>query len=215
MYNIGRTIGAEKILSVAKRFEYGVPTKIDMPGELSGFVPDRNWKIRNFKFDWTLADTFNIAIGQGALLSTPIQQAKIAASFANGKYIVRPRIAKIAEESKSEIIIKNEHLNIIHEGMYKVVNERGGSSFKNTSSIVEFAGKTGTSQVIAKKNAQDDLSSASVRWDRRNHALFAGFTPFKNPKYAISIIVDHGGGGGRVASPIAKAIAEYIHLNGL
>jgi penicillin-binding protein 2 len=215
MYNIARTIGAEKILSVAKRFEYGMPTKIDLPGELNGFVPDRNWKIRNFKFDWTLADTFNIAIGQGALLSTPVQQAKIAASFANGKYIIRPRIAKIVEEAKYNILINPEHLEIIHQGMYKVVNERGGSSFKNSSSLVEFAGKTGTSQVIAKKNALDDLSSASVKWDRRNHALFAGFTPFKNPKYAISIIIDHGGGGGRAASPIAKAIAEYIHLNDL
>ena len=210
MYNIGKLIGAEKILSVARRFGYGVPTGMDLPSEAEGFVPDRKWKIKNFKFDWSLGDSFNIAIGQGAMLSTPIQQAKVVAAFANGGKLVKPRISMSCEEEIIDLEIDKNHLDIIKEGMFKVINEDGGTARASMPYNVIMAGKTGTSQVQAKRNANDDLSKSSVKWKKRNHALFAGFAPYVNPKYAISVIVDHGGGGARAAAPIAKKICEFL-----
>ncbi len=210
MYNIGKLIGAEKILSVAKRFQYGKATSIDLPDEARGFVPDRQWKIRNFKFDWSVGDSFNISIGQGALLSTPIQQARVIAAFANGGKLLKPRITDRVESEIIDLNLNPKHLEVIKEGMFKVINEDGGSARGSKALNVILAGKTGTSQVQAKKNAKDDLSRSSIKWERRNHALFAGFAPFDDPKYAISIIVDHGGAGARVAAPIAKKICEFL-----
>lgn len=210
MYNIGKLIGAEKILSVAKKFEYGKATNIDLPDEVRGFVPDRKWKLKNFKFDWSLGDSFNIAIGQGALLSTPIQQARVIAAFANGGKLLKPRISNRCEAEIIDLNINPKHLEIIRDGMFKVINEDGGSARGSKALNVILAGKTGTSQVQAKKNVNDDLSRTSIKWERRNHALFAGFAPFDDPKYAISIIVDHGGGGARAAAPIAKKICEFL-----
>ncbi|MDX1924462.1 MAG: penicillin-binding protein 2 [Rickettsiaceae bacterium] len=210
MFNLSRLIGAESILNVAKRFGYGSPTNIDFPSEMTGFVPDRAWKLRRFKFDWSLGDSFNISIGQGALLATPIQLAVMTAGIASGKFLVKPRLAANAEVKTNLIDVKQEHLDFIRDAMYKAVHEEGGSCFASRSLIHPFAGKTGTAQVIAKKNANDDLSRANIDWQKRNHALFSGFTPIFEPKYAISIIIDHGGGGGRVAGPIAREISEFL-----
>jgi len=210
MFNLGKLIGGDRILAVARRFGYGSLTGVDLPGEQKGFVPDREWKLKNFKFDWSLGDTFNIAIGQGALLSTPIQQVRMVAAFANGGKLLRPRFAQSCEQESIEISIKTEHLAIIREGMFRAVNIEGGTAFRSKANNTILAGKTGTSQVQAKKNAHDDLSRDSVRWQSRNHALFVGFVPFDNPIYAVSVIVDHGGGGAKSAAPIAKEICDHL-----
>ncbi len=211
MFNISKIIKVDKILEVARRFGFGEKTGIDLPHELPGFIPDTAWRIKNFKFDWNLGDSFNIAIGQGPILVTPIQLGVMASSFASGKTIVRPRIARDAAIVRSNLDISSHHMDFIKDAMRKTVNEPGGSAFYNRSSILNFAGKTGTSQVICKKNAQDDLSRSSIAWERRNHALFSGFFPAQEPKYAVSIIIDHGGAGARVASPIARKIVEFCH----
>jgi penicillin-binding protein 2 len=215
MFNIARLIGADRILELAKKFGFGTQTNIDLPSELKGFVPDRNWKLKNFKFDWSLGDSFNISIGQGALLATPIQQLKMIAAFASNGKLFTPRLSKNLSQEFEQLNIKTEYFSLIKDAMFKVVNESGGTGSKAYSSIVSVSGKTGTSQVIAKRNANDDLSRASVKRERRNHALFAGFFPYEEPQYAVNIIVDHGGGGGAAAGPIAKNIAEYIYKNKL
>jgi penicillin-binding protein 2 len=213
MFNIARLIGADRILELAKKFGFGTQTNIDLPSELKGFVPDRNWKLKNFKFDWSLGDSFNISIGQGALLATPIQQLKMIAAFASNGKLFTPRISKKLPQEFQQLNIKSEFISLIKDAMFKVVNETGGTGSRAYSSIISVSGKTGTSQVIAKRNANDDLSRASVKREKRNHALFAGFFPSENPRYAVNIIVDHGGGGGSAAGPIAKNIAEYIYKN--
>lgn len=213
MFNIAKLIGAERIVELARKFGLGSLTNIDIPSEYKGFVPDRKWKLKNFKLDWSLGDSFNISIGQGALLSTPIQQLQLISAFATNGKLFKPNICKMPKSEFIKIDIQKDHLDLIKLAMFKVVNEAGGTARRAKSDLVTIAGKTGTSQVIAKKSKKDDLSLSTVKWERRNHALFAGFFPYEEPRYAINIIVDHGGSGGGVASPIAKEIAEFMYKN--
>lgn len=211
MYNVAKKIGPDKIIELAKRFGFGSRTGIDLPGELSGFVPSQSWKKEKYADDWRLGDTFNLAIGQGFLLSTPMQIARMMAAIAsNGKLFV-PKIA-IKDPQYTQIHVNPDHLIIIKKALYATINSAGGTGYSsriNEKSIL-MAGKTGTSQVQAKKNANDDLSRSNINWNSRNHAIFSGYFPFDEPKYVISIYYDHGGGGGLAAAPIAKKIAQDL-----
>ena len=158
------------------------------------------------------------------MLATPIQLANIIAKIAScGSYNANPKIVSdnlIENGTNPSTInslshIKYEQFEFIKNAMDHTVNEAGGSAFHHRSNIVRYAGKTGTSQVIAKKNVNDDLSRDTIAWSKRNHALFSGFFPAGAPKYAMSIIVDHGGGGARAACPIAKQIVEFCALNNI
>ncbi|MDX1917048.1 MAG: penicillin-binding protein 2 [Rickettsiaceae bacterium] len=225
MFNISKIIKIDAILDMARKFGLGSPVGIDLPFEAKGFVPDRAWKLQKFKYDWSTGDGFNLSIGQGALLATPLQLVNLVAKIAsNGLYNKAPKIAYKDLGSDTNLganlpvilqDIKQEYFEFIKLAMDQTVNQESGSGFHHRSNIVRYAGKTGTSQVVAKKNAHDDLSSEKISWTRRNHALFSGFFPIHDPKYSMSIIVDHGGGGSRAACPIAKAIVEFCANNHL
>lgn len=210
MYEIGRLIGAEKLLLVSKKLGFGEKTGIDLPGEVSGFLPSKEWKFKHFKFGWSIGDSLNIAIGQGALLSTPMQQARMAAFFANEGLLLSPKINSQKESIKNFPDINKNNIKIIKNAMYSAINEKGGTSYNSRSNKVNIAGKTGTSQVQSKKSFFDDLSKKTIIRKSRNHALFAGFWPYESPKYSISVIIDHGGGGASTAAPIAKRIIEFL-----
>ncbi|NRB11011.1 MAG: penicillin-binding protein 2 [Rickettsiaceae bacterium] len=211
IYEIAKIIGADKIIAMAKRFGLGQITGIDLPGELSGFVPTKEWKKNKFGTKWTIGDTFNLSLGQGFLLVTPLQLTRMIAAIANNGKLFKPQIAK-AEPEFTTIDIKQEYLDILKTGLYQTVNNLGGTSYRNRINYksIKMAGKTGTAQVISKLNANDDLNRADIAWNRRNHAIFLGFAPFKQPKFAISVYFDHGGGGGKNATPIAKKIMQEI-----
>ena len=174
-----------------------------------GFVPDRQWKFERFNNKWRLGDTLNLSIGQGYLLSTPLQLTRMMAAIASHGKLFTPNIAKQQAEF-TQLDIDAEHLDILKAALYKVMNEPGGTGYSSRINVngTRMAGKTGTAQVQAKKNAADNLSRADIAWHRRNHAIFAGYAPFNNPKYVISVYYDHGGGGGREAAPIGKQIME-------
>lgn len=209
MYHIAKTIGGEKILELARRCGLGVKAGIDMPIESSGFVPDAKWKKRRFKTDWTLADSLNIAIGQGSLLVTPLQLANLIAIIASGGKIFTPRLAGAGEAR--EIDIDPKHMEFLRDAMWHTVNSAGSTAYSSRVTIPgwEMAGKTGTAQVQDKKD-DEDLSSSAVRWASRNHGLFVGYAPAHNPRYAISVIVDHGGGGAGAAAPIARDVVMEL-----
>lgn len=211
MYEISRLIGADKIIDMAKRFGFGMSTGVDLPNEMSGFVPTKKWKKERFKSDWSLGDTLNLSIGQGFLLATPMQLARFSASLASGGKLYTPQVAKKDSKFK-QIDINSEYLDIVKEAMYMAVNTSGGTGYsnRNVGGVHELAGKTGTAQVQSKANADDDLSRESIQWEKRNHAMFIGFGPYKSPRYAISVYVDHGGGGGRAAVPIARRIMKDV-----
>lgn len=203
MYKIAKMIGGEKILNLAAKLGFGKITGIDLPGESSGFVPSASWKMRRFKSDWSLGDSLNIAIGQGALLATTVQIARFGAIIASRGKMLIPKI--VGQEEAMQLDIKPEYFDILQSAMFNVVNSAGGTAYGKRVLDPNWlmCGKTGTSQVQAKRGGMD-LNNAS--FVGRNHALFLGYAPAHNPKYAIVVVVDHGGGGGSTAAPIARDI---------
>lgn len=211
IYELAKKIGPDNIINMARMLGLGQITGVDMPNEKAGFVPDREWKFKQTGDKWRLGDTLNLAIGQGFTLITPLQLVRIMAAIASNGKLFTPNIAK-RESKYIQLDIKEQHLDLMKAAMYRVMNEPGGTGYYSRINIdgMRMAGKTGTAQVQAKKNASDNLSRMDIAWHRRNHAIFSGFAPFDNPKYAISIYFDHGGGGGTSAAPVAKQIMEMM-----
>jgi len=211
MYELSRIIGCDKILEVAREFGFGSKTGIDLTPENAGFVPSKEWKKKKLKLPWSIGDTFNLAIGQGFLGVTPIQLARFITAIANMGKLYTPRIMKNDPEFHN-ININPENIKIVQEGLYNAVNVAGGTAYYNRilGENRQLAGKTGTSQVQGKLNAKDDLSRESIAWERRNHALFLGFAPYHDPKYSVTVFVDHGGGGSKAAAPIARKIMSDV-----
>ncbi len=211
-FTLANQIGIDKISEMARRFGYGEKFDISLYGSKSGNVPSPSWKQEVFKQPWVGGDTLNTAIGQGFVLATPLQMALITARLANGGVPIKPylvrnhNIYQQFDELKSEPLVKNiDHLKLVLEGMRRVVNDPRGTSYgkRIVEEGMEMAGKTGTSQVISKRESE---MSQSERIAKANHAIFVGFAPVHNPKYAISVVVEHGGGGSAAAAPIAHDI---------
>lgn len=211
MYEVSRIIGCDKILEVARKFGLGSKTGIDLASENSGFVPSKEWKKKKLKLPWSIGDTFNLAIGQGYLGVTPIQLARFITAIASTGKLYTPRIVKNDPEFYN-IDINPENIKIVQEGLYDAVNVQGGTAYYNRilGENRQLAGKTGTSQVQGKANVKDDLSRDSIAWERRNHALFVGFAPYHDPRYSVTVFVDHGGGGSKAAAPIARKIMSDV-----
>ena len=211
VYAVAKQIGADKIIEVARRFGFGEKTGIDMPGELSGFVPSREWKQEKFGNRWSIGDTLNLAIGQGFLLSTPMQLARFMAAIASNGKLLTPKIVK-GEAEYTQIRFDKAHSDVLKTALYNTMNAPGGTGYFSRINYksMRMAGKTGTAQVRAKKSASDNLSRSDIKWKSRNHAIFSGYAPFNAPRFAISVYYDHGGGGGRAAAPVAKQIMQLV-----
>lgn len=215
VFAIARKIGADKIIEVAKKLGFGQLTGIDLPGEKEGFVPSPMWKYKKYKQRWTLGDTLNMSIGQGFLLSTPLQITRMMAAIANGGYLLTPSLKQQAT-SRMKLDIQEEHIKFLQSALHDVMNKPGGTGYSSRieHNSLTIAAKTGTAQVRAKKHQHDDLNRESIAWESRNHAIFSGYGPFENPQFAMTVYFDHGGGGGRSAAPIAKkVITDLFNLN--
>ncbi len=217
-YEVARRTGIDKISAMAKRFGFGMPTGINLPGEKSGLMPTRRWKELILGEQWLQGDTYNTGIGQGYVLTTPIQLAVMAAILANDGYKIKPTI--LVPENRDTSVCPGEnlnlsktHLQLMREGMFNVVNAAKGTA-KTARVNVDgklIAGKTGTTQVkrISMKEREEGLRSQDeLPWEDRNHALFVSFGPTDNPRYALAVVIEHGGGGSSTAAPIARAIME-------
>lgn len=213
-YTLANQIGYEKFTEMARRFGYGEKPDISLYGAKSGLVPSAEWKMKAFNQPWVGGDTLNIAIGQGSVLATPLQMAVVTSRIANGgvpikPYLVRNRnIYQQFDELKGKPLIKPEFMKYIHEGMYRVINEPGGTAYgkRITEKGYELAGKTGTSQVISKR--EKEMSSHEMK-TKANHAIFTGFAPYHDPKYAVAVVVEHGKSGSMSAAPIAKDVIMF------
>lgn len=217
-YEVARRTGIDKISAMAKRFGFGMPTGIDLPGEKSGLMPTRRWKELILGEQWLQGDTYNTGIGQGYVLATPIQLAVMTAILANDGYKIKPTLVVPDDRSPSEC--KGEYLNIpknylqmMRDGMFEVVNNPKGTA-KTARLNVDgkmIAGKTGTTQVkriSMKEREQGMRRQDEIPWEERNHALFVSFGPTDKPRYALAVVIEHGGGGSTSAAPIARAIME-------
>ncbi len=214
-YDLGRRIGIDRIQAMAKRFGYGEKLNIDLPHERGGLVPGRAWKFANKHEVWQQGETLVAAIGQGYMLTSPLQLATMAARIANGGKAVMPHIV---QKVGSTIVQSNnwpsmgfdpDHIRIVQDAMSAVVNEQIGTAYaaRIDKAAMAFAGKTGTSQVRHISTAERDegvQTNESLPWKERDHALFGGFAPVGNPRYAVAVVVEHGGSGAHVAAPIAR-----------
>lgn len=201
MYHIAKEIGESKIIETARKFGFGSLTGVDIPNESAGLLPSKEWKMQRFGQKWHLGDSLNTSIGQGFVLATPLQMTRFTAAIASNK-LITPKI--YGESYIQDINIDEDHLNFIRSSMYDVMNQPGGTGYyhriKDSKWLI--AGKTGTCQVRSKLN-DENLSAITVPWRSRNHALFSAYGPFDNPRFAITIMVDHGGGAS-AALPIGK-----------
>ena len=216
-YELALRIGINRIEAVAKRFGFGELTGIDLDGEKGGTVPGRDWKRANYDTGWRSGETIITAIGQGYLLTTPLQLAVMTASLANGGKLVTPRITRTTEAvlPATELAIKPEHLAVIQRGMYRAVNRPNGTAYGSSLLIdgARMSGKTGTVQVrrISKDERLKGVTpNSELDWHLRDHSLFVGYVPHNKPRYAVSVVIEHGGGGAQVAAPIARDIMVQL-----
>jgi penicillin-binding protein 2 len=211
-YNIGRAIGADKIAEMSRRFGLGETFDLPIPWQKKGLVPDPAWKQKKYGKDWLVGETLNYSIGQGYLLTTPLQLAVMVSRIASGRAVVPKLMRGGAEPEIAPLLDVNaEHLALIRQGMSDVVNGRGGTATGSKLKIAGFqmAGKTGTAQVrrITKEERRRGVrKNENLAWRERDHALFVAYAPVENPRYACAIVVDHGGSGSKAAAPVARDI---------
>lgn len=220
-YEIARRTGPDKIADMARRFGLGASLALDLPGERPGLIPTRDWKQRTYGQQWTQGDSLVMGIGQGYVLATPLQLAVMTARLANGgiaitPHLTRDRIIERRAEPRAagafpRIDISPSHLQVVLRGMDSVVNGERGTArrVRLPEPSVAMAGKTGTSQVrrITRQERAAGLPRPEdVEWRYRDHALFVCYAPVDRPRFAVCVIVEHGGGGSAVAAPIAQEI---------
>lgn len=220
-YQVAQKMGIDRIADMAKQFGYGTVTGIDLPGEYKGLVPTRAWKKEKRRETWTIGDTLNASIGQGFLMATPLQHAKMVAMLVNGQRPIRPHVVQNSDRHKTLThpstpnSIPTEHLTLILDGMRDVVNAPFGTAYGSRllDPCCSMAGKTGSAQVSRITKQQRAAGTHNDReYEHKEHAMFAAFAPAENPRYAISVIVEHGGGGAKVAAPLARDIALAVQM---
>ena len=224
-YEVAERVGIEGIAGMARRLGLGEKFDIPMSAVSEGLVPSREWKRARWDQDWLIGDSLNAAIGQGFVLASPLQLAVMTARIASGRAVV-PRLVKSVNGVDQPVPefpglgISSENLQIIQNAMFDVSNDRKGTAYSSRISEPEMkmAGKTGTSQVriiTAEERARGVFRNEDLPWERRDHALFVSFAPKDRPKFAVSVVVEHGGGGSTAAAPIARDIMLQALYNGL
>lgn len=217
-YELGLRLGVDRIAQMARRFGLGERTGIDLPGEKGGLVPDRAWKERIYSEKWQKGESLVAAIGQGYMLTTPLQLAVMTARLANGGKSVIPRLVDRLDDQPvilpppANIPVNPHHVQLVLQGMGTVVNDRRGTAFASRIKEpgMEMAGKTGTAQVkrITMAERLAGVKNENLAWKYRHHALFVGYAPINNPQYACAVVVEHGVGGAKTAAPIARDLLQ-------
>ncbi len=224
-YVAGLQAGPERIAKFARAFGFGHRYELGVPGVSRGLVPDFEWHQRRYGRQWSGGETLNNSIGQGALLSSPLHLAVMSCHLANGGLPVWPKLireggAPLNRIDLPEIAIPADHMTPVQKGMWGVMNEGGGTARGSGDMGIEgvtMAGKTGTAQVriiTMAERRRGVIANADLPWHLRDHALFVAYAPFEKPRYAISVVVEHGGSGSKAAAPIARDIlAQAIMLD--
>jgi penicillin-binding protein 2 len=219
-YETARRVGIDRLAAMADRFGFGDVLGLDIPGERSGLIPSREWRLAAGGTTWTQGETVIAGIGQGSILATPLQLATMVARLVTGR-AVSPRLVRdngvmppggdLAPPDFAPLGVAPHVLGLVLDGMNAVVNEQGGTAYAARITEPDFAmgGKSGTSQVrhISEYEREHGVRKArQVPWKERDHALFVAFAPVDAPRYVCATVVEHGGGGSAVAAPICRDI---------
>ena len=215
-YELGLKVGIDKIALMMKRLGLGQYYNVEIKNMSKGVVPNIEWKLKRDGLQWSMGETLNASIGQGYLLTTPLQLTTMIARIANGKFSVTPTLMVNKNKNRfKDLNINPQHIDFIKKSMERVVKGNNGTAKKYQigSKKVEMAGKTGTVQVVRISEAEREkglIKNEDRPWKKRDHALFVGYAPASKPKYAITVVVEHGGSGSSTAAPIARDIFKYI-----
>ena len=215
-YELGLKVGIDKIASMMKKLGLGQYYDFEINEKSKGVVPNIEWKLKRDGLQWSMGETLNASIGQGYLLTTPLQLTTMVSRIANGKFSVTPTLMTNKNKNRFEPLeLNSKHLDFIKNSMERVVTGINGTArnYKIGSKKIEMAGKTGTVQVVRISEAEREkglIKNEDRPWKKRDHALFVGYAPASKPKYAITVVVEHGGSGSSVAAPIARDIFKYI-----
>ena len=213
-YDVAQKVGIEKISEMGKTMGLGQRHDLPMSAITEGILPTKEWKQARFKQDWRIGDTINASIGQGYVLASPLQLAVMTARVATGRLVV-PRLVKAVDGVEVAIAealplgMETSHLQTVRAGMDQVVNGQHGTSYAARIDNVAMlmAGKSGTSQVRNISAAEREtgvVDNVDRPWKDRDHALFVAYAPADAPRYAVAVVVEHGGGGSLAAAPIAR-----------
>ena len=217
-YKMSVKTGIDLLSSYSKVFSLGLKTGIDMPSERSGIMPSREWKQGARQEAWFNGDTINVSIGQGYMLTTPLQLAVMSARIASRGKMLQPQLVKAINdvptppiELDPPIEIKAEYWDYVHRAMRDVVHSPRGTARGISNGLgYEIAGKTGTAQVIS-ISAEEEYDSSKIDKSQWDHALFVAFAPVDDPQIAVGLIVENGEHGSSAAAPIARlVIDEYM-----
>ena len=236
-YEVSRRLGVDRMSVTAKQFGLGKKVLNLFNEEKSGVVPNTEWKRKNIGRGWVLGETLITGIGQGYFQSTPLQLCVMMAQLANGGYEIKPRIIDdkyalqpIIDAWREEFTFINnnldehspnlkrlfrnqENIKFVLDALYGATNEPMGTSYRSRlTKEYMYAGKTGTSQIrtITPEERELKLKQKDLPYEKRDHALFTAFAPYKKPRYAISIVIEHGGTGSSSAAPIAKKVIKKV-----
>ena len=227
-YQVGLELGIDKLAAAAKEFGLGSNLGFSLPGERAGTMPTREWKRLQMNEPWYAGETVIAAIGQGYVLATPLQLAVMTAAMVNGGRVLKPQIVERIEDWQGngtqlfepqllrQLNYSPDHLQVVNEGMFAVVNELRGTGQRAQLEEVTVAGKTGTSQVIRRLSDEEEellTGDEYIPYRQRSHGLFVAYAPAENPEIAVAVVVEHGQSGGAVAAPIARAIISRYFQN--
>jgi penicillin-binding protein 2 len=217
-YEVARRTGIDRIADMAHRLGLGTELEIDLPGARTGLIPTREWRMAKGHY-WNIGDTIVSGIGQGYIQVTPLQLATYAARVATGR-AVQPHLTRTLggvpqpgaqPQDWPALELPERMLHIVREGMWAVVNEQGGTAplARLPGGMGQLAGKTGSAQVrrVSRELRESGrYDSSKLPWEFRPHALFVAFAPYDAPRYAVSVVVEHGNAGAGAAAPIARDI---------
>ena len=218
-YKKSLKVGIDNMAKNLHAFGLGVKTGVDLPREYNGVIPDKAWKMRRFKQPWYKGETVIASIGQGYDSVTPLQVARYTALIATGN-LVTPRVAKLVDGNATRPTIKPirfDPVSIaeIRKGMYDVCNKRNGTAYKTMHDLpVVVAGKTGTSQVTSiPQSTIKRLKESELEYFHRSHAWITTYAPYNDPKYVVTVLVEHGGHGGSASGPMAATIYKWLYAH--
>ena len=223
-YEVARRLGVDRLAITANKFGLGSRVLNILNEERTGLVPSTEWKRKKIGNGWVLGETLLAGIGQGYFQATPIQLCLMSAQLANGGYKIEPKIIHneqalqlnkdVSGERFKQLYRNQENVKFVLDALFGATNEPMGTSYRSrhVKSEYVFAGKTGTSQTrsITAEERKLKIKQKDLPYKRRDHALFIAFAPYKNPQYAISIVIEHGGAGSSGAAPIAKKIIKKV-----
>jgi penicillin-binding protein 2 len=218
-YEIARRLGVDRLSETAKKFGLGERVFENLFfNEKKGLVPNTQWKKNALGSGWLLGETMITGIGQGYIQTTPIQLCLMTAQIANGGYKIYPKITVDTEtnflDKYEPLFTEKKNIKIIQDSIFSSTNEVMGTSYSSriNDPKYRFAGKTGTAQVkrITEEERELDLKTSEIPYEQRDHALYVAYGPTENPRYALSIIIEHGGSGGTTAAPMAKKLFKLI-----